>query len=115
MNKHKYYDVIVAWASGEKIQYKFHGETLWEDYGHGVENGMIVPAFNDSQIRWRIKPKTVTKRYRMALVLKNLHIIEYDVISVDVTGSSIDDPAEYNVAGFVRWVGDIVEVEIEVN
>jgi len=26
---------------------------------------------------------------------------------------SIDDPIEYNIPGFIRWIGDTVEVEID--
>lgn len=102
--KHRWYDVIVAWASGEKIQYSSRN-TGWEDYVPCAEN--YIPAFNCDGFSWRIKPKTRIKRYRMALV----H--DYGVVSVDITNSSLDDPIEYNIQGFIRWVGDIVEVEIE--
>ena len=104
MNKHKYYDVIVAWANGEKIQYN-PCNTRWLDF---VFNDQI-PGFNNENTEWRVKPETVTKRYRMAL-----HSDSY-VAAYDVTNSSIDDPVEYNIQDFVGWLGDIVEVETEVN
>ena len=106
MNKHKYYDIIVAWASGEKIQYNFYGKG-WCDFYFYPQDG--IPGFNNENTEWRVKPKTITKCYRMALH-SDSHVAAYDV-----TNSSIDDPAEYNINGFVRWLGDIVEVETEVN
>ena len=104
MNKHKYYDVIVAWANGEKIQARSIYGGDWMSCISGY-----TPAFNKNNLEWRIKPKTVTKRYRMALHANGT------VAAYDVTNSSIDDPVEYNINGFVRWLGDIVEVETEVN
>lgn len=101
--KHRWYDVIVAWANGEKIQFNSY-DAGWEDYS-GTES--CVPAFGSRFMEWRIKPETRIKRYRMALV----H--DYGVVSVDITNSSLDDPIEYNIQGFIRWVGDTVEVEIE--
>ena len=105
-NKHRWYDVIVAWANGEKIQYNF------ENYGWKDFNFFSSPGFDNENTLWRIKPKTKLKRYRMALI--TICKPQKEIIVVDVTDSSIDDPAEYNVVGFIRWVGDVVEVEIEV-
>ena len=113
--KHKWYDVIVAWANGEKIQVKStKGNDTFEDY---VEHKTLTPDFSSNLWEWRIKPKTVTKRYRMALVNKGdcgLPVKEPYVKTVDVTCSTLDDPIEYSVQGFIRWVGDAVEVEVEV-
>ena len=81
-----------------------------EDYTIGIE---WVPAFCDKTVEWRVKPKTITKRYRMALVSASKFNSVKNVISVDITDISIDDPIEYNVLGFIRWVGDTVEVEVE--
>ena len=101
-NKHKYYDVIVAWANGEKIQSndsRFAPYQLdYEEYG--------VPDFEDNNLTWRIKPKTITKRYRMAL-----HSDDF-VEAYDVTNTSIDDPIEYNIKGFVSWLGEAVDPPI---
>ena len=106
--KHRWYDVIVAWANGEKIQCRWSGAAVphWRDYEYSE-----VPAFNDDNYMWRIKPKTITKKYRMALVKDTCY---EGCTCVEVTNTSIDDPAEYNVLGFIRWVGEPVEVEIEV-
>lgn len=111
--KHKWYDVVVAWANGEKIQCQWSDAAVphWRDYEYSE-----VPAFNDDKYMWRIKPKVVTKKYRMALVNMYGGIVlkEPYVTAIDVTHSSIDDPAEYNTQGFICWVGDIVEVEVEI-
>lgn len=97
--KHKWYDVIVAWANGEKIQYNF--ENLgWKDYCFGIVD---IPGFNNADTEWRIKPKTVVKKYRMALVLKEDGIQTVEVF--DVTDHVFHVP-------FVRWIGDTTEVEI---
>jgi hypothetical protein len=51
--KHKHYDVIVAWAAGEEIQY-FWG-FQWRDWEE-----TSCPAFTGTA-EWRIKPKRVKK------------------------------------------------------
>jgi hypothetical protein len=50
-NKHKHYDVIVAWANGEEIQYRI--DNAWYDVGQGS------PDFD--YLDYRIKPKRVKK------------------------------------------------------
>ena len=47
----------------------------------------------------------------MALV-KDIGV--YNVVALDIALFSIDFPAERETQGFIRWVGDVVEVEIEV-
>jgi hypothetical protein len=108
--KHRWYDAIVAWANGEKIQVSPIGNESWTDV---VDNTHQSPLFSDSKYMWRIKPKVVTKKYRMALVRDCAG--KPDACAVEVTDSSIDTPAEYDIKGFIRWIGDIVEVEIESN
>jgi hypothetical protein len=51
--KHKHYDVIVAWAAGEEIQY-FWG-FQWRDWEETSCPGFAGTA------EWRIKPKRVKK------------------------------------------------------
>lgn len=104
--KHKYYDVIVAWANGEDIQYSSI-DLPWKDYEPYAENS--VPAFNYNEFSWRIKPKTTIKRCRMALFTDGM------VVAYDITNSTLDDPIEYKLCGFIRWVGDTVEVELDCN
>ena len=100
-NKHKWYDVILAWANGEDIQVKSKlVGTLWGDVAEGY-----TPSFDNPSCEWRIKPKTITKKYRMALILKEDGTQTVEVF--DVTNSGFPVP-------FIRWIGDTVEVEIEI-
>lgn len=53
MNKrNKHYDVIVAWAAGEEVQYYQAISESWEDF----RNDRYAPRF-DPDIPHRIKPK----------------------------------------------------------
>lgn len=105
--KHRWHDVIVAWAEGNEIQYKWP-DGDWIDFKHSNEELNTFPAFNVERIKWRIKPKTITKRFRMALLHGN------QVIAVDTTDVSLDNPPEYDIDGFIRWIGVPAEVELEV-
>ena len=87
-NKHKYYDVIVAWANGEIAQYNFLGAG-WKDFT-GIDS-IDVPGFNNRNTEWRVKPKTVIKKYRMAL------FNDSQVVAYDVTDSTWADPIEYKL------------------
>ena len=49
--KHPHYDVIVAWASGEEIQFGSADYGLWQDW-----NKKYAPSFHPD-LEWRIKPK----------------------------------------------------------
>jgi len=51
--KHVHYDVIVAWAAGEEIEYENYGH--WNTYA-----GENCPPFK-TEHEWRIKPKRVKK------------------------------------------------------
>lgn len=65
--KHKWYDVIIAWANGIPIQYRClaYENGDWEDL-----TGR--PNFDHENFIWRIKPKEVIKPkeivYRLALM-----------------------------------------------
>ena len=52
-NTHKHRDVIIAWANGEEIQFKWHDE--WHDWDERDS-----PAFYEES-EYRIKPKRVKK------------------------------------------------------
>ena len=106
-SKHKYYDVIVAWANGEKIQHRYPNEDKWFDFCFDNEHNGAVPAFNSKE--WRIKPRTITRKYRMALIKDSL--MHY-VVALDVNDYSLEFAAEREVAGFIRWVSDIVDAAI---
>jgi len=53
--KHRHYDVIVAWAAGEEIQFKGDWGGPWEDW-----DKKYAPSFHPD-LDWRIKPKRVKK------------------------------------------------------
>ena len=108
MPKHKHYDVILAWASGEQIHFFDSHYKQWIDYVDSEEQR--TPDFCTKHTLWRIKPKTYTKKYRMAL-LDNPEGSEVFAICLDEY--SLDSPAEREVKGFVRWIGEAVEVEFE--
>ena len=35
------------------------------------------------------------------------------VIAVNLDNASIENPAEYDVMGFIKWIGDVVSIEVE--
>ena len=53
--KHKHYDVIVAWAAGEEIEFKSTECANWQNWMQ-----IHAPSFH-RDLEWRIKPKTVKK------------------------------------------------------
>lgn len=53
--KHVHYDVIVAWAAGEEIQFGTANYGLWQDW-----KKKYAPSFHPD-LEWRIKPKRVKK------------------------------------------------------
>lgn len=107
MQKHKYYDVIVAWANGEQVQ--FFDDCYYNQWIDHVESKEHTPDFGGDTL-WRIKPKTHRKKYRMALLKTK---IDSWVTAICLDGYTLDSPAEREVKGFVRWVGEAVEVEFE--
>lgn len=67
--KHKYYDVIVAWASGKVIQCRevsMSGTSIWRDFATDV-----TPNFNADirgvELEWRIKPDEPVARWLWAV------------------------------------------------
>jgi hypothetical protein len=51
--KHYHYDMILAWASGEKLQWRYKGEKEWKDFIKLGNNDS--PSWNRG-IEYRIKP-----------------------------------------------------------
>lgn len=49
--KHKHYDMIVAWAAGEAIQFRPVGTSAWNDFSEGEDPSWI------SHFEYRVKPK----------------------------------------------------------
>lgn len=53
--RHKWADVIIAWANGERVQFK-NNIGHWVDYPLSI---MGTPSFHDPHSEWRIKPRTI--------------------------------------------------------
>lgn len=105
MNKtpRPYADVIKAWADGADVQYQIHDEGGWND--------AISPSFSGpDNIRWRIKPDTITMSYRIALFKYDskfyLRLVNYEN---EWPGMTINHPE------FICWVGPWRTENIELN
>jgi hypothetical protein len=53
--KHKHYDVIVAWAAGEEVEFKSTECANWQNWKQNH-----APSFH-RDLEWRIKPQRVKK------------------------------------------------------
>lgn len=93
--KHKHYDVIVAWAEGKPIQFRFP-EELWKDWGS--PNG---PSFGE-HCYWRVKPAVVKYRNYLYRLAEGQYVVR----------TAQADFKSEGMGGFVRWIGDWQEVEI---
>ena len=63
--KHPLHDIIIAYANGEKLQYKLSHDNEWYDVYEGP--GADSPNFNVENIEWRIKPETKIVRFKLGL------------------------------------------------
>jgi hypothetical protein len=54
MSKHKWYNEIVAWASGAEIEYR-HSDDNW----YAMKN----PSWNNQYLEYRIKPQPKEPQY----------------------------------------------------
>jgi hypothetical protein len=60
MKQHKWYEIIVAWAQGETIQYRYSNEGEWVDEEHPN------PPWASPTVQFRVKPQeAVTRTYYM--------------------------------------------------
>lgn len=100
--RHKHYDVIVAWAEGKPIQYKQPNSEKWID--------QVAPTFalgwhNDHE--YRIKPEVI--KYRLGLRYFNTASKEKMVFTIN---SPTDEPNNEAGPCFIRWLGPWKEVEV---
>jgi hypothetical protein len=105
MNKHKWYNEIVAWAEGKTIQYKSRDTSVWQDY-----TCSNTPSFN-GEIQFRVKPNTV--KYRLYLCNYTDDIVNY----VRMVYCSNDENIELknkieNNPTFDKWLTDWIEIEL---
>ena len=99
--KHIHCDVIKAWADGEIIQYYDTDLLSWRDVCGNW------PSF-DPSIMLRVKPKPVTKWYRVALYKWMDGRQSFGFVCNNAHQENISENHPY----FVRWVTDRQYVEV---
>jgi hypothetical protein len=132
--KHKYYDIILAWAEGKPIQYRFivitdvDRRSKWVDLSDSC-CFKKSPNFNDGNVEWRIKPNVLF--YRVALhnvfyyggdIKQDYAIKLHTSRKPNVELEKCDDVARWltdwtdveieKCGDFARWLTDWTEVEI---
>jgi len=61
--RHRWADVIIAWAEGKEIQSRYMAPgAAWTDHKcpTSTQSASFMPAFNDVEYLWRVKPETKT-------------------------------------------------------
>jgi hypothetical protein len=102
MNKpHKHAALIKAWADGAVIEHYRVGFG-WE------ECSFNTPCWSP-ETNYRIKPKTI--KYRNYLWKSATYIGATEVICACSYKDNQNEPRE-NWLGFIKWLGDWVEVEV---
>ena len=101
MPKHVHCDLIKAWADGAEIQYKHPQTKEWR---------LIYDPSWSEQYEYRIKPKTKVIKYRTYLWLSPITKV-YQIFTS--SGSEDDISSRENLNGFIKWLGDLQEVEVE--
>lgn len=100
MNKrHRHADVIIAWANGEDVQVRNSVTGEWADLR------AAAPTFNGDE--YRVKPKPVIRKYRVALFIRGSGIYTSTVDS-DWDEHMFEEDDE-----FVRWLTDWIEYKVE--
>lgn len=110
--KHPLHDIIIAYANGEKLQYKLSHDNEWYDVYEGP--GADSPNFNVENIEWRIKPETKIVRFKLGLFKRgkdNYYVSCYPYTEQDYIQEMLKNIE--NGENFVKWINGICEVEIE--
>jgi hypothetical protein len=110
--KHQYYDTIVAWASGKIVQHRSAHSNVtyqdeWIDYVSD-DFHKFISNFNTENLEWRIKPEIKMRKYRVAQ-FKDPCGFSFTETTDDYNN---DDDLE-NSEGFVNWLTDWIEYEVE--
>jgi len=110
--KHRYYDVIMAWAEDKCIQYRVilnDGlRSPWVDLNE-CSFDKKSPNFDAENVEWRIKPTTKIIKYRLAL-MRHRSVDYY----MAVFNNSEKFLSEFNnLPYFVKWVSDWIDHEVE--
>ena len=90
--RHKYADVIIAWANGAEIEYRLGPDDSWSK--------ATSPSWH-ADCEYRVKPPA--KKYRVAL---------FNDYTCVYTADNTEDARSYEKErSFVRWLTDWVEYE----
>ena len=109
MNKHKWYNEIIAWAEGKHIQYKKSGTSDWNDY----LNDSLAPSFSIEN-DYRVKPNIIKYRLYLRSNYSVPAIIDYAMVycanneDADIKSSTIEE-----CSSFAKWLTDWIEIEVE--
>jgi hypothetical protein len=103
--KHQFYEVIVGWAEGQPIQFSFYRDSDKTWYNYRKDE---CPDFNDSDVKWRLKPEAKTGKYRVALFKEPKEGFYY---TKNDDGYGNEDFE--NSIRFVKWLTDWIEYELE--
>jgi hypothetical protein len=97
---HKWQEVLDAQQRGEKIQLKSPTSDVWED-------ALFKMTCNDGTTMYRVKPKPVTKRVRVALLGRSDGTVWPRAVFDDGVATEVTKQPD-----FIRWVADWSEVEL---
>lgn len=98
MAKHKWHDVIVAWANGEEVQYMSKGLKEWRD--------QPSPSF-DISLEWRVKPKQPMYRLYTYREDKVVFVIVKNYSEEETQTLSYIESQSHNI----RWLTDWLPLE----
>jgi hypothetical protein len=106
MNKHKWYNEIVAWAEGKTIQYKATNG-IWKDC-----NFINIPPSFNGEFEFRVKPNTVKFRLYECKCTFNLGR-HFGFTYANNDKEVVDQTNIYeNDISFIKWITDWIEIEV---
>ena len=97
--RHKHADVIIAWANGEDVQVRHRVTGEW------VDLTLHAPTFTGDE--YRVKPKPVIRKYRVALFIRGSRIY------TSTLDSDWDETVFEKDENFVHWLTDWIEYEVK--
>ena len=113
--KHKWSDVIKAWADGFTIQFRrlpnSNKENDWRDWEYSFA-AYQSPSWNDCTYEWRIKPSTKKITYRVAMMRSVFDQPDSVYLKVDSPFFKHFDSNLSEHPHFIKWISDEVTVEI---
>lgn len=108
--KHKYYEVIKSWASGETLQYRVvlddGTKSKWVDFFYFDDNKS--PNFNDENVEWQVKPLPKKVTFRVGLMKTKYPDTFFTITSNEDCAINYE-----NRKDFVKWISEWIEYVIE--